>query len=649
MRILTIFILACLVAQCDAEDADEQREKGIAALKESQRNPEKIVAAARGFAKAAALYTEKGDEEKAVEANSYLYWCKKKMSMRDIEEFIKTEGPERAKQLEKTTSLAPPVDQAAQWLRRADTFATSNPNEHLLVAIRYFEIADRFKGSPEGLGALDRSLKEMQLSGTTGGGIPPVRIPVAVPAPEGKVPQPDVAKAQQATTGIREMLKDFYVGKKPEEKQTLVEKLVSASADTPQATVEKYAILTELREVAMVNGSTTAALKAHDELNTLFVMDDAQTVAAIQRAGTLGKTDESALFAVCTVALHIADLWVEQRQFDNLNALLAAAQTVEAKLPGRKYAQAFNARIVQYSTIQKEWGTAKTALEKITANPDDAAANLKVGRFYSYILGDWGSGLSALARSSDKLASIAAEKELAKPSAVVDQIALADAWWEISKRSAAPEKRTVEMHAVSIYENALPGASGIEKLRIEKRITDSYSGSAVEIIPPILFLDVRFGIEDKSIDVTSFFQKEVETNPFFAIYGVAPGLKSAIVKTPHLTGQLKCNGRVEKFDLGETDIFLPSYWSQGVPVSGKQFKILNVRVSAARNWLDKTDALRQLVKDANTSVHISDLWDKPVRVDPWPFVGKKVAVWFEFNGKHYGRILGEGFEGQIRP
>jgi len=39
-----------------------------------------IVDAARNFAKAAALYSGAADEEKTVEMNSFLYWCKKKMT-----------------------------------------------------------------------------------------------------------------------------------------------------------------------------------------------------------------------------------------------------------------------------------------------------------------------------------------------------------------------------------------------------------------------------------------------------------------------------------------------------------------------------------------------------------------------------------------
>src|SRR5438477_354948 len=67
----------------------------LEALKESQTNPRTIVEAARNFAKAAALFEAQGKEDAVVEMNSFLYWCKKKMNMQDMDAFLnnKEDGP----------------------------------------------------------------------------------------------------------------------------------------------------------------------------------------------------------------------------------------------------------------------------------------------------------------------------------------------------------------------------------------------------------------------------------------------------------------------------------------------------------------------------------------------------------------------------
>ena len=142
-----ILIAALLAAIAPAEEADDFREKGIAALKESQVNPRAIVEAARHFVKAADLYNAAGNEEKNVEMNSFLYWCKKKMTLEDIDAFTKGGEAAVTNKFAALEKSAPKVDEAQKWFDRADQFANKNPNEHLLIAIRFYDIADRFKGS----------------------------------------------------------------------------------------------------------------------------------------------------------------------------------------------------------------------------------------------------------------------------------------------------------------------------------------------------------------------------------------------------------------------------------------------------------------------------------------------------------------------
>ena len=77
--VLSCLLLAALFAS--AEDADDWRTKGISTLKLSQSDPSALVDAARNFAKAGELYSAAGDQEKSVEMNSFLYWCKKKMTL----------------------------------------------------------------------------------------------------------------------------------------------------------------------------------------------------------------------------------------------------------------------------------------------------------------------------------------------------------------------------------------------------------------------------------------------------------------------------------------------------------------------------------------------------------------------------------------
>ncbi len=184
-----------------AEDAVELHKKGVEALKESQSNPGAIVTAARYFAQALALYEAQKNEPLATEMNSYLYWCKKKMTLKDIDTFLK-EGNTAAAERLKIVEKAPDPGEAQAWFDRAETFARMHADEHLLNAVRYFEVADRFKNEDVGRAAMSLSLKEMQQ----------VNAPKAVAAPEKPAAPKQTPKVVNLMRYI-DLSKDVVAGK----------------------------------------------------------------------------------------------------------------------------------------------------------------------------------------------------------------------------------------------------------------------------------------------------------------------------------------------------------------------------------------------------------------------------------------------------
>jgi len=89
-----------------------------------------------------------------VEINSCLYWAKKKFTLADTEK-IKDETA-----IVLRVELAagnPPTNDPKEALKLADDFARIG-SDNFLKAIRYFEVADRYVGTPESIEAQRRSL-----------------------------------------------------------------------------------------------------------------------------------------------------------------------------------------------------------------------------------------------------------------------------------------------------------------------------------------------------------------------------------------------------------------------------------------------------------------------------------------------------------
>lgn len=154
-------ILACILilplSVVVANEADDAYKMGVESLRQSQTDHAALVPAIKLLAKASELY-ESQVSAKVTEVNSCLYWAKKKMTLADTEALGSS-----AEVASKLNVIAKPVaiSEAQAWLDKANAYSKVQPDP-LLVAVRYFEVGDRFKDSDAGRAAIELSLKAMQ-------------------------------------------------------------------------------------------------------------------------------------------------------------------------------------------------------------------------------------------------------------------------------------------------------------------------------------------------------------------------------------------------------------------------------------------------------------------------------------------------------
>lgn len=160
--ILPAMFFLC-VSLTAAETADSLYQTGLTLLQQvANGSGEKTVPAAKAFAEASLIYEKSGNDEGARSANANLYWIKKRMTLDQIEAFVgKGDSNPVTKKVEVVTQ---PVEANAsqEYFDRAEAFAKSSATSYLLISIRYFEVADRFAGSPIAVEAQRRSLDAMQ-------------------------------------------------------------------------------------------------------------------------------------------------------------------------------------------------------------------------------------------------------------------------------------------------------------------------------------------------------------------------------------------------------------------------------------------------------------------------------------------------------
>jgi len=110
-------------------------------------------------------------------------------------------------------------------------------------------------------------------------------------------------------------------------------------------------------------------------------------------------------------------------------------------------------------------------LESLAKSPEDPAGNAEMGKFLCFVKGNWDLGLRFIVKGSDPTLRGLAEKELSSPGPIADRVLLADAWHDlVDKEKSTLRKGQLLAHATALYEEALPGASGLLRAKIEKAL-----------------------------------------------------------------------------------------------------------------------------------------------------------------------------------
>lgn len=496
MRSLKLVLIFCVLASFStlgAEDANQLEYHGVEALKLSQTKPDAILSAAAFFAKATDAYVKSGDEDKATEMNSFLYWCKKKMTSAQMDVFLKDHdksAPELVKRLKEIESTPLPAGEVQKYYNRAESFAGAHPTEHLLIAIRFFEVADRFRGTDAGMKALDRSLKAQQLAMADSGRSVPTLEPGAVSVPSATsakpiatpetekrtVPQAKDLKTVEAT--VKELFKQQYQKSAAEDRVALAHELLKSGLETTDDPVSKFVLLSESRNIGAAASDVITSMHAIDALDKEFKIDAIQFKMDSLAKAASASTKPDARLAVAQSYVDIIESLMNDDKFDAVSKLLSPAETAVQRCDP-KFATPLAQQLKDVRELQTESAKVKKALEALAKNASDPNANSIIGKFYCVSKNQWERGLPLLNVGDDANYKEAAATELSVTGTPESLISCADLWWSIAgkEKSKGPQLR-LQYHAKSIYERAnLAGPKGLLAMKLKMRMKELPAGS----------------------------------------------------------------------------------------------------------------------------------------------------------------------------
>jgi hypothetical protein len=281
-----------------------------------------------------------------------------------------------------------------------------------------------------------------------------------------RAPEPDANTQKEKLKIVKDLFKDEYAKKSPADQSALAKQLISRGVETASDPGAQYVMLREARDVAASAGDVETAMRATDELAKIFAISAvAFKLAALAK---IGPKDPEAARSAARAYLGLVS---EAIRTDDYDSAVAAAGKGEA-LAKASQDPLLPAR---FQELQKELAGFKSEYQKVKADLDKAAPAdpEAIGRYLCFVRGAWDAGLLHLANGAKVPLKAVVDKDLSKPLESLKQLEVGDAWWDLAqKEKSAWRKARMVSRAQFWYEQASAAATGLDKVKVDKRLAE---------------------------------------------------------------------------------------------------------------------------------------------------------------------------------
>jgi hypothetical protein len=291
---------------------------------------------------------------------------------------------------------------------------------------------------------------------------------LAAPLPQDRPvlpPEPDAAAQKETLKQLKDLFKDDYAKKAPADQAALARKLLAKGLETNDDPTSKCVLLKEARDLAAGAGDAETALAAADELGRAFAVDGpALKLAVVTKMSATRDVETARLLARACIGLV-----TEAVRADGYDTATAAV----AKAEGLARAAQDATLSARLADLKKEVGSLKDEhgrVKPLIGKPGSGDAEA-IGRYLCFVKGDWDAGFPHLVAGAKGPLKAVVDKDVLNPAEADKQVEAAEGWAELAQRERSGWRRArMQMRARHWLEQARPTATGVLKLKIEKRL-----------------------------------------------------------------------------------------------------------------------------------------------------------------------------------
>jgi hypothetical protein len=254
--------------------------------------------------------------------------------------------------------------------------------------------------------------------------------------------------------------------------------------------------LREARDLAISAGDVTTAFDAIDCMVKSFPLVKLNERVEVMRAAVPVLSTPQAHLAAASICMDLVDQCVVEADYERADVLLPLAAASSRAGKSVPYARWVETRSASIRPLKDAHDIARPAEAALARAPDDPQANLVVGKFVTFIKGDFDSGLLLLSKGSDASLAKLADQDLDAPADVPSlQFKTAGTWWDLAESQPVDYRPAIRRRAGFWYRRAVAGLDGLEKALAERRLLElnppAKSGAKREHPPDALQLQLN--------------------------------------------------------------------------------------------------------------------------------------------------------------
>jgi Leucine-rich repeat (LRR) protein len=301
---------------------------------------------------------------------------------------------------------------------------------------------------------------------------PPQPEPMPTPpvAKVTKQPIPAAAEQERALADIREIYREQYKSKKPDQRTLLMRELMQKAASTIDDATARYALLLEAKTIAQEQAEVATGWQIIDLLAQDYQIDALEMKGSVLEESQAAARQPLENRDLGERYLTLLEEATGQERYDVAIALAVDAGSVARRSKDRSLIDRLQKATKDARDAKKDFEAAQQARETLAQSPDDPQANLALGCYLAFVRGQWEEGLPLLARSDAKKVASAAQLDLEGPSTTASQVAAGDAWWAATDAPKNIDKERVQQRAAHWYRLAMPQLAALERIKLEQKL-----------------------------------------------------------------------------------------------------------------------------------------------------------------------------------